>query len=107
MRPSAKTAPFPALLLSWDDGEPDFERYWREAGFDFHDDPGFWERWEVRRKLDDTSDPTPEPSTREHDPNALLTMTQAAARLGITIEQLKAHVADGALRFINVGRGSK
>jgi hypothetical protein len=48
------------------------------------------------------------PSRRKpHDPNGLLTMAQAAARLGITIEQVKAHVDDGALRYVNVGRGKK
>jgi excisionase family DNA binding protein len=41
------------------------------------------------------------------DPDALLTAAQAAARLSITVEQLIAHVEDGGLRYINVGRGKK
>jgi hypothetical protein len=41
------------------------------------------------------------------DPNALLTAAQVAARLAITVEQLMAHVGDGAIRSINIGRGKK
>jgi hypothetical protein len=41
------------------------------------------------------------------DPDALLTPAEAAAQLSITIEQLLAHVDDGSLRYINVGRGKK
>jgi excisionase family DNA binding protein len=48
--------------------------------------------------------PPPKP---DRDPDALLTAAEAAARLSITVEQLIAHVEDGALRYINVGRGKK
>jgi hypothetical protein len=41
------------------------------------------------------------------DPDGLLTAAQAAARLGITVEHLMAHVQDGAIKSINVGRGKK
>jgi hypothetical protein len=37
----------------------------------------------------------------------LLTAAQAAGDLNITVEQLLQHVKDGALRYINVGRGRK
>jgi excisionase family DNA binding protein len=47
------------------------------------------------------------PVTASRDPQGLLTMTQAATRLNITPDQLKAFVDDGSLRFINVGRGRR
>ncbi|WP_152104144.1 MULTISPECIES: helix-turn-helix domain-containing protein [Bradyrhizobium] len=37
----------------------------------------------------------------------LLTGKEAAARLGITVDQLAALVHDGEISFINMGRGSK
>lgn len=42
-----------------------------------------------------------------HDPHALLTMAQAAARLNITPEHLSALIGDGALRYIDISRGEK
>ncbi|WP_407120969.1 helix-turn-helix domain-containing protein [Bradyrhizobium sp. STM 3561] len=39
--------------------------------------------------------------------NRLLTGKEAAARLGITADQLAALVHDGEISFINMGRGSK
>jgi excisionase family DNA binding protein len=50
---------------------------------------------------------TPKAVPVPRDSNALLKPDEAAARLGITVEQLLAHVEDGALRYINVGRGQK
>lgn len=41
------------------------------------------------------------------DPRGLLDANHAAARLNITTEQLLAHVGDGAIRYINIGRGTK
>jgi hypothetical protein len=41
------------------------------------------------------------------DPDALLTAAQAAARLGVTVDQFMGHVEDGAIDYINVGRGKK
>jgi hypothetical protein len=52
----------------------------------------------------DPAMPKPKP---KRDPDALFTAAQAAARLAITVEQLISHVEDGALRYINVGRGKK
>jgi hypothetical protein len=59
-----------------------------------------------RSKLRATSSPTPR-KRKPRDPDGLLDAAQAAERLNITIEQLMAHVDDGALRYVNVGRGSK
>ncbi len=41
------------------------------------------------------------------NPTGLLTLREAAAYLNITDEQVAAFVADGALDYINVGRGNK
>jgi hypothetical protein len=60
----------------------------------------------LRRSLG--SSPVDKPERKPPaDPEGLLTAAEAAARLGITIGQLKAHVADGAIRYINVGRGKQ
>ena len=51
-------------------------------------------------------DPQDVPTHKRHK-GAPLTSAEAAARLGITIEQLSAFVHDGELRYVNVGRGTK
>lgn len=51
--------------------------------------------------------PKPRKPKPERDPDALLTAAQAASYLAITVEQLLAHVEDGAIKYINVGRGKK
>jgi Helix-turn-helix domain len=40
-------------------------------------------------------------------PDGLLTMAEAAAKLGCSIKTLKAHVEAGALSYVVIGRGSK
>jgi excisionase family DNA binding protein len=55
-----------------------------------------WEPWEW-----------PVRPRRKRSADGLLTMGEAAARLGITTAQVKAHVDDGGLRFVNVGRGTE
>jgi excisionase family DNA binding protein len=62
--------------------------------------------------LDAGEGDAPRPERRERavipsDPDALLTADQAAAYLGVTVEQLTAHVKGGAIKYINVGRGEK
>jgi hypothetical protein len=42
------------------------------------------------------------PTISETIPRDLLMLPEAAAYLNITPEQIRAHVADGALRFVNV-----
>ena len=69
-----------------------------------------WSRLD-RMRVNDSHLPEPkrkrEPVTDNVDPDALLTAARAAARLSITVAQLTAHVEDGALKYINVGRGKK
>jgi excisionase family DNA binding protein len=59
--------------------------------------------YEAEQREDERRERKPIPD----DPNGLLTLAQAAAHLGTTIDQVRAHVADGALRFVNIGRGRK
>src|SRR5437868_1506121 len=47
------------------------------------------------------------PASILRDPNALMKPDQAAAQLGITVEQLLKFARDGALKSINVSRGEK
>ncbi len=44
---------------------------------------------------------------RSSIPNGLRTPAEAAARLQISMKQLRAFVRSGELRYVNVGRGSK
>jgi excisionase family DNA binding protein len=60
------------------------------------------ERDRLRQLLGLDKKAKPEPV---RDPDGLLTSSEAAAQLGITVEQLIAHVDDGTIRAINVGRG--
>jgi excisionase family DNA binding protein len=39
--------------------------------------------------------------------NGLLTLIEAAARLGISVKTLRAHVVAGSIRYIAVGRGAQ
>jgi hypothetical protein len=54
----------------------------------------------------------PQPQRRERKPravapNGLMTMGEAAARLGFSVKTLQGHIASGALRYVVVGHGSK
>jgi excisionase family DNA binding protein len=44
---------------------------------------------------------------RERKPDDPMTMREAAARLGCSIKTLDGHIASGALRYVNIGHGSK
>jgi excisionase family DNA binding protein len=52
-------------------------------------------------------EPKQKPIETIHDLDGLLTAKQAAVRLNITVEQLGKFVEDGAIRYINTGRGKK
>src|SRR5262245_10387422 len=44
---------------------------------------------------------------RQSPPGGLLTTAQAAAKLGCSVKTLNAHVANGDLKYVVIGRGSK
>jgi hypothetical protein len=71
----------------------------------------------VADQLDRQTAPTPNPAqqpkpprqrrARSAPPGGLRTMGEAAARLGCSIKTLNGHVATRALRYVNIGHGSK
>ena len=66
-----------------------------------------WNIYPSEVRLDKaTSRRHPRLATRaDRGSNVLMNPDEAAAQLGITVEQLLKFVGDGALKFINVGRG--
>jgi hypothetical protein len=61
-------------------------------------------------RLSPWAKPAPRPRQRKPrvaPPDGLRNAQEAAAKLGCSIKTLKAHVASGALRYVNIGRGSK
>src|SRR5262245_25464663 len=47
------------------------------------------------------------PRRRVRPPDGLRTAAEAASKLGCSIKTLNGHVADGSLRYVNVGRGKQ
>lgn len=52
------------------------------------------------------------PASRQHKPrirpsDGLRTKAEAAAKLGVSVRTLHAHVAAGALRYVSIGKGTK
>ena len=69
-------------------------------------------RQEVKPPQAGTIVPASPPSSRQRKPrhpppDGLKTAAQAAARLGCSIKTLNGHVASGALRYVDIGRGRK
>jgi hypothetical protein len=59
------------------------------------------------RKAWDEAGPKRRHKPRTASPNGLRTAREAAAKLGCSIKTLNAHIREGALRYVVIGRGMK